>query len=45
MTSAGIVGFSADMKIAGLEIDPKMFIAATVVIVLVVKIAGVFAGR
>jgi preprotein translocase subunit Sec61beta len=41
MTSAGIIGFSSDMKIAGMEIEPKMLIIATVVFVLAVKIASV----
>jgi len=41
MTSAGIIGFSSDMKIAGFEIDPKALIIATVVFVLAVKIASV----
>ena len=39
MSSAGIVGFSSDMKIAGIEIDPKMLIAATFVFVILVKVA------
>lgn len=41
MTSAGIVGFSPDIKIAGMEIEPKMLIVATVVLVLIVKLASV----
>lgn len=41
MTSAGIVGFSPDIKIAGMEIEPKVLVIATVAIVLLVKLAGV----
>jgi preprotein translocase subunit Sec61beta len=41
MTSAGIIGFSSDMRIAGVEIEPKVLIIATVIFVLVVKIASV----
>jgi len=39
MSSAGIVGFSSDMKIAGVEIEPKTLIAATLVFVAIVKVA------
>jgi preprotein translocase subunit Sec61beta len=45
MTSAGIVGFSPDIKIAGLEIEPKMLIIATVILVVVVKLATVALGQ
>ncbi len=44
MTSAGIVGFSPDIKIAGMEIEPKVLIIATVVFVITVKLATVVAG-
>ncbi|NYZ76741.1 hypothetical protein H0O02_00305 [Candidatus Micrarchaeota archaeon] len=40
MTSAGIIGFSPDIKISGFEIDPKAMIIATFVLVLIVKIGG-----
>jgi len=39
MSSAGIVGFSPDMKIAGVEIDPKALIVAALIFVFAVKIA------
>jgi len=39
MASAGILGISSDSKIAGIEIDPKVIVIATVVFVLLVKIA------
>jgi preprotein translocase subunit Sec61beta len=41
MTSAGIIGFSPDMKISGFEIDPKMFVGAAMVAVLLIKVVGV----
>ncbi|MDD5340712.1 MAG: preprotein translocase subunit Sec61beta [Candidatus ainarchaeum sp.] len=45
MTSAGIVGFSPDIKIAGLEIEPKTLVIATVALVVVVKLATVALGQ
>lgn len=40
MTSAGIIGFAPDIKISGIEIDPKLLIGATLVVVIIIKIAG-----
>lgn len=40
MSSAGIVGMSSDMKIEGKDIDPKVVIAAIVLLVVIVQIAG-----
>jgi preprotein translocase subunit Sec61beta len=40
MASAGLIGVSSDMKIAGIEIDPKMLIIAALVFVVIVKSAG-----
>ncbi len=40
MTSAGIIGFAPDIKISGFEIDPKVLIGATAVVVVIIKIAG-----
>lgn len=40
MSSAGIIGFSPDIKISGVEIEPKILIITTILIVLVVKVAG-----
>ncbi len=40
MTSAGIIGFSPDMRLSGFEIDPKVLIIATFALVILVKIAG-----
>jgi len=45
MASAGIVGFSSDIKIAGLEIEPKILVAAAVIFVVVVKIAVIVTAR
>ena len=41
MASAGIIGFSSDMKIAGIEIEPRTLVIASLVFVLVVKAADV----
>ena len=41
MASAGILGVSSDMKIAGIEIDPKAIVAFTLIFVFVVKLADV----
>jgi len=45
MSSAGIIGFSPDLKISGVELDPKMIIAAVVVLVLVVNAAAFVLGK
>jgi len=42
MTSAGIIGFSPDTKLSGIEIDPKTVIVATFTVVILVNIAGIF---
>lgn len=39
MGSAGIIGFSSDMRLGGFEIDPKMLIIFTACLVFVVKAA------
>ncbi len=44
MSSAGIVGASADIKIAGMEIDPKLLIAAVLLLVILVNVAALVAG-
>lgn len=36
MASAGIIGFSSDMKISGMEIDPKILIIGVFAIVVLV---------
>ncbi len=41
MTSAGIIGFSPDIKISGFEIDPKTLIIAVFAFVVIVKIADI----
>ena len=41
--SAGLLGFS-DVKLSGMEIDPKLFIIVVFVFVIVVKLASVVAG-
>lgn len=38
MSSAGIVGFSPDIKISGMEMDPKVVIAVIVALVIVVQV-------
>ncbi|MFH2106058.1 MAG: preprotein translocase subunit Sec61beta [Candidatus Micrarchaeota archaeon] len=40
MTSAGIVGIAANEQLAGIQIDPRVVILATLVFVGVVKIAS-----
>lgn len=40
MTSAGIIGFSPDMKISGMALDPKLVIAVIVALVVVVNAAS-----
>lgn len=42
MSQAGIIGFSSDMKIEGMEIDAKMVLGAIFVFVVVVKVATMF---
>ncbi|MFH1394050.1 MAG: hypothetical protein ABII71_03350 [Candidatus Micrarchaeota archaeon] len=42
--SAGIVGFSSDMKISGVEIEPKFLVIAATLIVMAVKIADALSG-
>ncbi len=37
--SAGLIPTSSDIKYSGFEIDPKLFIIATTVFVLVVKLS------
>lgn len=44
MASAGIVGFSPDVKVSATEIEPKMLIIATVLLVLIVKVASFVSG-
>jgi preprotein translocase subunit Sec61beta len=44
MGSAGIIGFSPDIKISGMEIDPKFLVIAIAAIVVIVHAAS-FAVR
>jgi preprotein translocase subunit Sec61beta len=44
MASAGIVGFSPDVKVSAREIEPKMLIIATALLVLIVKVASIVSG-
>lgn len=44
MASAGIIGFSSDVKIGGREIEPKLLIIAIVAIVVIVHV-GAFLAR
>jgi preprotein translocase subunit Sec61beta len=41
MASAGIIGYSPDVKIGGRQLEPKVLIAATVLLVIIVKLAGI----
>lgn len=45
MTSAGILGMGADVKISGIEIDPRSILIATLVLVILVKAAGIIVSR
>ena len=40
MSSAGMIGFSPDVKIEGREVDPKALIIATTLFVVVVLVAS-----
>lgn len=40
MASAGIIGFSSDVKINGLEIEPKFIVLAIVAVVIIVQAAS-----
>ncbi|VVC04622.1 Uncharacterised protein [Candidatus Bilamarchaeum dharawalense] len=42
MASAGIIGMSPDMKISGIEFDPKAFVIAVFVVVILVNLATRF---
>ncbi len=42
MSSAGIVGFSSDMKLAGIEMEPRFVVAAALLLVVIVKAADLF---
>ena len=44
MGSAGIIGFSPDMKISGVEMDPKILVVMVVAVVLVVLAANSVVG-
>ena len=43
MASAGIMGISPDMKISGFEIQPKVLMVSALIIVLIIKVAGILA--
>jgi len=45
MSSAGIIGFSPDLKISGVELDPKMIILVVAVLVLIVNAASFVLGK
>ncbi len=40
MASAGIIGFSPDIKISGMEVDPKTVLIAVLVVVVLVHVAN-----
>ena len=40
MTSAGIVGLSADMELSGIKMDPRSFIIGVSIFVAIIIIAG-----
>ena len=39
MSGAGIIGFSSDLQLSGLQIDPKALVIASFLIVVIVKAA------
>jgi preprotein translocase subunit Sec61beta len=41
MASAGIIGFSSDMKISGMEIDPKILIIGVFAMVVLVHVLSI----
>ena len=44
MSSAGIIGMSSDTKLSGIEFDPKVFVIAVFVLVILVHIASIMVG-
>jgi preprotein translocase subunit Sec61beta len=44
MSSAGIVGMSPDTKLSGIELDPKAFIVAVFLLVVIVHVASITMG-
>lgn len=42
MTSAGIIGIGSDVEIEGIKVDPRAIIVATLIMVGLVKVAGIF---
>ncbi len=42
MGSAGIIGFSSDMEISGIKMDPKIVVFGALAFALLIKIAGIF---
>ena len=42
MASAGIIGFSKDIKISGMEVDPKLLIVGVFTIVIIVHVLATF---
>ncbi len=42
MASAGIIGIGSDVELGGIKIDPRAFIIATLIFVVVVKLATIF---
>lgn len=44
MTSAGILGVGSDMKLSGIEIDPRSIIIVTLIFVGLVKLVGILLG-
>jgi preprotein translocase subunit Sec61beta len=40
MASAGIIGFSPDIKISGMEVDPKVVLIAVFAVVIIVHVAN-----
>jgi preprotein translocase subunit Sec61beta len=44
MASAGIIGFSPDVKISGMEVEPKFLLAAIVTVVIIVRAASYAIG-
>ena len=44
ITMAGIVGLSPSEKVGDIDIDPKMFVAAVIVVSLIIKLSHLILG-
>ncbi|MBI5227613.1 preprotein translocase subunit Sec61beta [Candidatus Micrarchaeota archaeon] len=44
LSGAGIIGFSSDMKLSGIQVDPKTLLIGVAIFVIAVKVASVAIG-